>query len=194
MPAINQRNCQPCTACCEGWLDIQHPIAKAHLGAACTHCTGQGCGIYNERPQNPCQSFHCAWRQEGSLLPQTMRPNLSGVIVMTDQLQWQGEDVIVAVATGARIPARSFHWLCRASTGTSICAQWALKNSDRPWKPTFHKKGSWAPMSHTNAASSIWWRINRSSCLAWPKTPAPHWVRFASTPPRSCVKACVCYS
>ena len=31
---------------------------------------------------------------------------------MTDQLQWQGEDVIVAVATGPRIPARTFHWLC----------------------------------------------------------------------------------
>ena len=41
-----------------------------------------------------------------------MRPDLSDVIVMTDQLKWQGEDVIVAVATGARIPARTFHWLC----------------------------------------------------------------------------------
>ena len=29
--------------------------------------------------------------------PYDLRPDLSGVIVMTDQLQWQGEDVIVAV-------------------------------------------------------------------------------------------------
>ena len=48
-----------------------------------------------------------------------MRPDLSGVIVMTDQLQWQGEDVIVAVATGARIPARTFHWLCSLAQLTS---------------------------------------------------------------------------
>jgi hypothetical protein len=48
-----------------------------------------------------------------------MRPDLSGVIVMTDHLQWQGEDVIVAVATGARIPARSFHWLCSLAHLTS---------------------------------------------------------------------------
>ena len=41
-----------------------------------------------------------------------MRPDLSGAIVMMNQLQWQDEDVIVAVATGARIPARTFHWLC----------------------------------------------------------------------------------
>jgi hypothetical protein len=119
MPAINTRNCQPCTACCDGWLDVQTPVAKARLGTACTHCTNEGCGIYDERPLDPCQSFHCAWRQEGSLLPYTMRPNLSGVIVMTDQLEWQGEDVIVAVATGARIPARTFHWLCSLAQLTS---------------------------------------------------------------------------
>ena len=46
------------------------------------------------------------------MLPLTMRPDLSGAIVMTNQLQWQSEDVIVAIATGARIPARTVHWLC----------------------------------------------------------------------------------
>lgn len=40
-----------------------------------------------------------------------MRPDLSGAIVMTDKLQWNSEDVIVAVATGARMPARTFHWV-----------------------------------------------------------------------------------
>jgi hypothetical protein len=48
-----------------------------------------------------------------------MRPDISGVIVMTDQLQWEGEDVIVAVATGSRIPARTFHWLCSLAQLTS---------------------------------------------------------------------------
>ena len=41
-----------------------------------------------------------------------MRPDLSGVIVMTDKLQWEGEDVITAVATGVLIPERTFDWLC----------------------------------------------------------------------------------
>ena len=48
-----------------------------------------------------------------------MRPDLAGAIVMTDQIQWQGEDVIVAVATGSRIPARTFHWLCSLAHLTS---------------------------------------------------------------------------
>lgn len=46
------------------------------------------------------------------MLPPHMRPDLSGAIVMLDQLTWEGEDVIVAVATGTRIPARTSHWLC----------------------------------------------------------------------------------
>ena len=112
MPVINQRNCQPCTACCEGWLDIQTFEVQAHLGKACNYCSNQGCEIYATRPLDPCQSFHCAWRIEGTLLPANMRPDLSGAIVIMNQLQWQGEDVIVAVATGTRIPARTFHWLC----------------------------------------------------------------------------------
>ena len=48
-----------------------------------------------------------------------MRPDLAGVIVITDQLQWQGEDVIVAVAPGSRIPARTFPWLCSLAQLTS---------------------------------------------------------------------------
>ena len=112
MPAINTRHCQPCTACCEGWLDIQTPVVQAHLGKACSHCNHQGCEIYDTRPNDPCQDFFCAWRQEGTLLPHGMRPDLSGVIIQLNQLEWQGEDVIVAIATGSRIPARTFHWLC----------------------------------------------------------------------------------
>ena len=48
-----------------------------------------------------------------------MRPDLSGVIVMTDRLQWEDEDVIVAVATGSRIPSMTFHWLCSLAQLTS---------------------------------------------------------------------------
>ena len=112
MSLINQRNCLPCTACCEGWLDIQTTEVQAHLGKPCTHCSNQACSIYDSRPQDPCQIFHCAWRMEGTLLPLNMRPDLSGAIVMMNQLEWEGEDVIVAVARGTRIPARTFHWLC----------------------------------------------------------------------------------
>lgn len=112
MDAINERDCQPCTACCEGWLDIKTTEVQAHLGKPCTHCTGQGCNIYEARPHEPCRTFHCAWRQQDTLLPHNMRPDLSGAIVTLDQVQWQGQSVIVAVATGTRVPSRTFHWLC----------------------------------------------------------------------------------
>jgi hypothetical protein len=40
-----------------------------------------------------------------------MRPDQAGVIMMTDQLQWEDRYVIMAVATGDHIPIRTFHWL-----------------------------------------------------------------------------------
>lgn len=52
-------------------------------------------------------------------MPHDMRPDLSGAIVILNQLEWQGEDVIVAVATGTRIPSRTFHWLCSLAKLTS---------------------------------------------------------------------------
>jgi hypothetical protein len=48
-----------------------------------------------------------------------MRPDQSGVIMMTDQLQWEGQYIIMAVATGHRIPIRTFHWLSSLAHLTS---------------------------------------------------------------------------
>ena len=39
--------------------------------------------------------------------------------MMTDQLQWEDQYVIMAVATGERIPIRTFHWLSSLAHITS---------------------------------------------------------------------------
>jgi hypothetical protein len=54
----NQRTCGGCTACCKTH-DV-HSLAKK-AGVWCWHCQiGQGCRIYNKRPED-CQDFRCAW-------------------------------------------------------------------------------------------------------------------------------------
>jgi hypothetical protein len=76
---------------------------------------------------------------EGTLLPPNMRPDLSGAIVMLNQLQWQGEDVIVAVARGARIPARTCHWLCSLAKLTDRpLVMVAFKQDDDGFKGDFN--------------------------------------------------------
>lgn len=105
---MTERQCGDCTACCEGWLSAKSLDMKP--GRPCAHCTASGCAIYESRPQDPCIDFVCGWLQEGSPLPEDMRPDRSGVIVLFGR-RWHDWDVITAVPAGERIPPDSLRWL-----------------------------------------------------------------------------------
>lgn len=105
------RTCQPCTACCDGWLQIRVHGTPVYPGCPCPHSTGSGCNDYANRPIDPCVNFICGWRMEGSPLPEWMKPNNAKVVVLFDQGDWQGMPVDVAVPVGRRIPPRALNWL-----------------------------------------------------------------------------------
>jgi hypothetical protein len=107
----NSRECQPCTACCDGWLQIKVKGCEAYPGKPCPHSTGSGCDDYQNRPKNPCQTFECNWVKSGSHLPEDFRPDLAGVIVVERILTWQGLDVDLATPVGKEIPEKSLAWL-----------------------------------------------------------------------------------
>lgn len=107
---MSQRECGNCTACCEGWLDANINGQLLSPGFACRHLCSTGCGIYPDRPKDPCQNFECAWLQEGSALPDHMRPDLCGAIVVTDH-DWNGWKTIRAVVVGESIPPETLDWL-----------------------------------------------------------------------------------
>jgi len=105
------RECQPCTACCDGWLQIRINGVPVYPGRPCPHSTGRGCNDYEHRPVDPCVQFICGWRQDNSPLPEWMKPVNSKVIVLFDQSVWRGMPVDVAVPVGRRIPPRALNWL-----------------------------------------------------------------------------------
>jgi hypothetical protein len=105
------RECQPCTACCDGWLQIRVNGVPVYPGHPCPHSTGAGCNDYANRPIDPCVHFVCGWRRDASPLPDWMKPNNSKVIVLFDQSRWRGLPVDVAVPVGKRIPPRALEWL-----------------------------------------------------------------------------------
>ena len=107
------RECRPCTACCDGWLEINVEGARAKLGSPCPHSTGAGCNNYAHRPVNPCVTFRCGGRKEGSPYPDWMKPSESKVIVLFNQRTWQGMPVDVGVPVGASIPPQTLEWLKR---------------------------------------------------------------------------------
>ncbi|MDG6779113.1 hypothetical protein QCB44_10385 [Thiomicrorhabdus sp. zzn3] len=106
-----QRSCQPCTACCDGWVQIKVKGCEAYPGHPCPHSTGQGCDDYENRPVNPCQQFECAWVKQDSHLPDDFRPNECGALVIDGVLQWQGLTVDLAVPVGREIPEKTLEWL-----------------------------------------------------------------------------------
>jgi hypothetical protein len=105
------RECQPCTACCDGWLQIRVNGVDAYPGRPCPHSTGSGCDDYANRPVDPCVHFICGWRMDNSPLPEWMKPNNSKVIVLFNQHTWRGLPVDVAVPVGRKIPPRALIWL-----------------------------------------------------------------------------------
>ena len=107
------RTCQPCTGCCDGWVQMMIEGVAVYPGHPCPHSTGRGCDDYEHRPVDPCVTFNCGWILEGSPLPDWMKPNQARVIVLFSKLQWRGLPVDLAVPTGKRIPPRALNWLKR---------------------------------------------------------------------------------
>lgn len=113
-----QRQCQPCTACCDGWVRIEVKGCEAYPGHPCPHSTGSGCDDYENRPVNPCRQFECTWVKKGSYLPDDFRPNECGALVIDSILQWQGLTVDLAVPVGREIPEKTLHWLMQFAEQT----------------------------------------------------------------------------
>ena len=54
--------------------------------------------------------FRCGWLVEGSPLPDEMRPDRSGVIVLLGRT-WHNWKVIYAIPAGTSVPPDSLEWL-----------------------------------------------------------------------------------
>lgn len=105
------RTCQPCTACCDGWVQMTIHGVEVYPGSPCPHSTGKGCNDYANRPVDPCHHFVCGWIIPNSPLPDWLKPNEAKVMVLLDKLRWRGLPVDVAIPVGKRIPPRALNWL-----------------------------------------------------------------------------------
>lgn len=77
--------CGSCTVCCRL---LYLPELNKPLGVMCDHCTGIGCGIYEERPQ-VCRDFRCAYHQ-AETVNLALRPDHCGVLFekLTDDIMF----------------------------------------------------------------------------------------------------------
>ncbi len=104
---MKKRVCQPCTACCDGWVQIKVKGCEAYPGKPCPQSGASGCTDYENRPEDPCRKFECAWVQSSAFLPANFRPDQSKALVIRTILTWQGLEVDLAVPVGREIPEKS---------------------------------------------------------------------------------------
>jgi len=114
------RKCKPCTACCEGHLNLENELQISKETGSCTHCINSGCNIYVSRPAKPCRSFECLWLIDESPLPIWMRPDQSRVIVTFNKTKNTDEIVLVALQMDSTIPQRTLNWLEEYTTKYKI--------------------------------------------------------------------------
>ena len=98
-PAVT-RTCGSCTACCDGWLQIEVRGHKVRKGQPCPFSVAHQCAIYPERPHDPCREFVCGWLVASSPLPDWMRPDKADMIMLAANFFWHGLPVDVIVAAG----------------------------------------------------------------------------------------------
>jgi hypothetical protein len=140
----SSRLCSGCTACCEGWLEIDTQEIRASLGQACVHCVALGCSIYETRPEKPCREFHCAWAQNPLEIPQWMRPDHLGLILSLDRLSWNAAPVLVAVACSMHVSANSLLALkqfAHAKSYMLLVLEFESENNHPTGKKRLHIQG-----------------------------------------------------
>lgn len=102
------RQCNECTACCEGWLDGKVYDKYFQPGRPCHFMCETGCSIYENRPENPCKSYQCEWLINLEI-PEWLKPNLSGVIIT--RKQWKNGEYLEIKETNKEISSKVLNWI-----------------------------------------------------------------------------------
>lgn len=77
-----ERQCGDCTYCCEGWLSCNVFGYEIGWNKPCKFVvSGKGCSAYNFRPEDPCKTFKCLYRQDDRV-PVKFKPKDVGNIMI----------------------------------------------------------------------------------------------------------------
>ena len=106
----NSRSCESCTMCCQGWL---HGIAHGYSfypGKPCHFICDKGCSIYENRPDEPCKSYKCAWLID-NYLPEWFRPDSSKVICTWRSWNTNHPSYLAVNECGEKLDSKILSWL-----------------------------------------------------------------------------------
>lgn len=118
-PIEIKRNCDGCTACCEGWLSGKAYDKKFYPGMPCHYMCESGCSIYENRPENPCKSYLCGWMTNLDF-PEWLKPSISKVIITGRYDEKLNKEFIEVLEMGQKIDSSILSWLFQYFLKTGI--------------------------------------------------------------------------
>lgn len=119
------RSCDNCTKCCEGTLSGEALGHTFYPGKPCHFVTiGKGCGIYKDRPTNPCRVYQCLWRKN-DVLPLWMKPSDINAIV-DERMTPSGIGYIRVHEAGSRLDSRVLSWLIEWALTQGVNIHWTI--------------------------------------------------------------------
>jgi len=87
-------------------------------GTPCQFLGAGGCGIYEDRPHDPCRGFICGWLLPQSPFPDSFRPDQLGVIMMPKL--WRNRMAYFIAHAGRAPDAKLLDWVREYSTATGV--------------------------------------------------------------------------
>jgi hypothetical protein len=112
IPIISEdRSCNGCTACCDGWATGVAHGYKFYPGRKCHYVSTTGCTIYDQRPKEPCKTFKCMWLTNKTI-PEWMKPNLVNAILVAEEIK--GMKYVTVKETGKKLDSAVLSWVILA--------------------------------------------------------------------------------
>lgn len=121
---MSKRSCGDCTKCCEGYLTGEALGHSFYRGKPCHFISiGKGCGVYAQRPKEPCQKYKCAWLSDEGI-PEWMKPNEIGSIV--DYREIEGISYISITDAGQPISPKVLTWFIHYALSKQLNLLWYI--------------------------------------------------------------------
>ena len=122
------RECDGCTACCDGRLMLSI-FGHKWVGRPCQFKSDKGCSIYEHRPKEPCQTYRCEWLKDTDFtFPEFLKPDQSG-FVMNMMKTKSGIPYLRAVAGRDGYEKEAMLWLIDYGNENKINLRFILQGS-----------------------------------------------------------------
>lgn len=123
------RECGECTECCKGYLKCNVLGQNLGNGVGCNFLKKEGCGIYDNRPNQPCKEYNCVWK-ENLEIPDNMRPDKSNVIM--NYQDHQGFFYLKVIETGKKLDSLVLSNIIQYSLSKNLNLEYSVNGN------TFH--------------------------------------------------------